>query len=87
MKAKGNLKLKLVYCVTGKDILIGEVDAPEILSLTGQRILEEAKARADMGAYIDPVLKIETEAELYRKRRALRLLLGIGEQKPGELKG
>jgi len=75
MAHKGKTRLVLVYEWAGADMPIGETRDPDLLVQVGERILKDAEARLELAKGLDPVLKIEAQSELMRKRRSLTLVL------------
>ena len=75
MARKGKTRLVLVYEWAGADVPIGETRDPDLLVQAGERILEDAKARLELVKGLDPVLAVEAQCELVRKRRSLTLML------------
>ncbi len=75
MAHKGKTRLVLAYEWAGADVPIGETRDPDLLVQVGERILEDAEARLELVKGLDPVLAIEAQSELMRKRRSLTLVL------------
>lgn len=75
MAREGKTRLVLVYEWAGADVPIGETRDPDLLVQVGERILEDAEARLELVKDLDPVLAIEAQSELMRKRRSLTVVL------------
>jgi hypothetical protein len=71
------LKLILVYEIPRGEMTIGEIKDPVMLAEAKQAVFEAAEAELCVLGKLDPVLRIDKECELRRKRRILNRLKNV----------